>query len=530
MKGRENIWPKKLTVDKRIVRVLSNQTYDDFPNTLREIIMNSYDADATKVDVRIDSEKEYIEVEDNGKGMSEEDFDFYLRIAGKTRGKVEYTALGRRIVGKFGVGFLSIFPFCERYSIETTKRGTPEVVYADIPCQKYFSSAQQIIDVDEIPIHGGKRVVENLKNSQFTKIRLSGFTNIASAFFKEEYKLENRRNTIYKYSPIDFLKWKLSEDLPLKYDKSKFNKIFYQDEDLNFNVYLNGEKLYRKVYASNVLETHSGSYKQIGKIKFRYFFATDYEPIKPTEGRFIKLRNLNVGVGDRDNFDIGTQTRTFAYIAHITGEVNFIEGMNELIAVSRNQFNFHPDYEKVKNFLRERTTYWLRKIEDIKSFERESEQISSIDVIKNIESLDKNKLEKDISKLTDIGYKVKNKQDSSVNKGSTKQEILVDKENKEIVVSGNFESFSKVLEVNNTKLKLDISSWDIDKSSFQACRKEDGKILINREYPLFKGKKHVDLFVKFHLMLLLALEKGEIKKETYQYFQKNILENFSNYT
>lgn len=529
MIGKENIWPKKLTVDTRIVRVLSNSTYEDFPNTLREIIMNSYDADATTVKISIDKENEIIEIEDNGRGMNESDFDFYLRIAGKTRGKEEYTSTGRRIVGKFGVGFLSIFPFCKSYSIETTKKGTSEIVHANIPSQKYFSPEERLIDVDEIPIHGGKRINERLKNKQFTIVKLNGFTNIAKAFFEEQYDLKNRRNTIYKYSPLKLLKWKLSEDLPLRFDNEKLDRIITPKQHNSFDVFINGEKLYRNYYADNILETHEGDYKQIGRIKFRYFFATNFQPISPNEGRFLKLRNLNVGVGDRDNFDIGTQTRTYAYIAHITGEVDFIEGMNDLIAVSRNQFNFHPDYEKIRDFLRERTTFWLRKIEEIARFERESEQVSNVEVIKNIENLDDEKLEKDIHKLEEIGFNVKRDKSSGLTNSYNQKKIFVDKKKKEIFLKGNISDIKKVLQVNNLQLQLGVDSWDLRDNEFHACKKIEDKIFINRDYPLFKGKKYVDLFVKFHLMIFLALENGDITLKAYKDLQNNILINFSNY-
>ena len=83
-------WPKKITVDKRIITILSGSTYNNFPKALKEIISNSYDADASEVKITVDIKGETITVEDNGLGMSESDFDFYLRIAGKTRSTKEF--------------------------------------------------------------------------------------------------------------------------------------------------------------------------------------------------------------------------------------------------------------------------------------------------------------------------------------------------------------------------------------------------------------------------------------------------------
>ncbi len=107
----EQIRPKSIRVDKRIVKLLSGATYENFPKALKELIVNSYDADANKVDVTIDLKRELITIEDNGHGMSELHFDFYLRIAFQSREKEGETVSGRKIIGQFGVGFLSVFPF-----------------------------------------------------------------------------------------------------------------------------------------------------------------------------------------------------------------------------------------------------------------------------------------------------------------------------------------------------------------------------------------------------------------------------------
>jgi HSP90 family molecular chaperone len=123
MVANTGIWPKKITVDSKIVTILSGATYDNFPKALKEIITNSYDADASEVRITIDERGETITVEDNGWGLSESDFDFYLRIAGKSRTSRELTISGRKRIGQFGVGFLAVFPFCRNYNIESKKKG-----------------------------------------------------------------------------------------------------------------------------------------------------------------------------------------------------------------------------------------------------------------------------------------------------------------------------------------------------------------------------------------------------------------------
>ncbi len=103
-----------LTVDKNIVEILSRSTYQrNFAYALREMVSNAYDADATRVSITIDRKANSLTIQDNGTGMTRDEFSYYLRIAGKKRGKLITTKFRRKRIGQFGVGFLSVFPFCQ---------------------------------------------------------------------------------------------------------------------------------------------------------------------------------------------------------------------------------------------------------------------------------------------------------------------------------------------------------------------------------------------------------------------------------
>lgn len=365
-----NNWPKKITVDKRIIGTLSSSTYENFPQALKELIVNSYDADASKVDLIIEKENEAIIIEDTGKGMSEDDFDFYLRIAGKTRRKSDYTEGGRRIVGKFGVGFLAVFPFCKIYEIETTRRGSAELIKARINCEKYFTFDENTtIDVDSVPIFGVIARDEKIRSKQFTKIRLLGFTKLMKSFFNKEYET-TKKNSIKNFDPLKLIEWELCEYLPIQYKDKEFNEIFALDEGTPFEVFFNGKRLVRNKHVATTLETHGDSFEQIGNIKFRYFIGTDFRTIKPIEARYIFIRNFNVGVGSRTTFGIGLDSRLYSKLAWLCIEIDVIEGLNDLIAVSRDRFNYSPDYEKFKDFFREKLRYWATTIEEINTLEK----------------------------------------------------------------------------------------------------------------------------------------------------------------
>jgi hypothetical protein len=518
-------WPKKISVDKRIVQILSGSTYENFPKAIKELIVNSFDADATKVEVNIDLKNETITFEDNGHGMNEDDFDFYLRIAFKSRERTNKTQLGRDVVGQFGVGFLSVFPFCDIYSIESKKAGTPDVVYAKIPCSNYFSADNKLIDVNEIPIPGGKKLDNKLIDQSYTKITLEGFSKITKTFFSEPKKESKDENeSISNLNGIERLRWSLSEDLPVKYESEELNNTFGNNANDSFIVTVNGVPLKRPVYGNTILEKNRENFEQIGLIKFKYFIATNFKVVKPKEARHFKVRNLNVGVGDRTSFGAGVETGTRARLAHLTGEVHIIEGMNDLISVKRDDFNFSPDYEKLKEFFRAKLTSYSTSLDDLADVEKHSRQMSGESNIINLQLLDAASLNKKLEKLRKKGFEII----KSANSGDDNKPIRLNKQSKQIIVSSNYEQFQNRIRINGNEYKIKTGRWNFIKDIYPACKLEkDNIIIINRSYPLFKKKKYADVFLKLHSILLLNYSGGRIDKKAYSELMKELLDTFS---
>src|SRR5262249_25087884 len=89
--------------------IISEGTYTSFPQALKEFVSNAYDADAKRVDIRVDEDGNTITIRDDGVGMTLSDFrDYFASIArpGKAgsrtvRGK---TQLGRHKIGRYGIG------------------------------------------------------------------------------------------------------------------------------------------------------------------------------------------------------------------------------------------------------------------------------------------------------------------------------------------------------------------------------------------------------------------------------------------
>ncbi|RLJ77133.1 ATP-binding protein [Pedobacter alluvionis] len=525
MANQQNAWPKKITVDKRIVQILSGSTYSNFPSAIRELITNSYDADASNVDISIDLENEIITVADNGKGMNESDFAFYLRIAGKSRKKENTTTkMNRKIVGQFGVGFLSVLPFCERYLIETKKKGSAEIVYATIASTEYFDESLRALDVDDIPITGGLRLDEGRINEQFTRIRLVGFSKLTRAYFNKEYSIASRRKTKLNFDPMSLLKWELEEYLPLIYHPNsdlhlQLNRYIDDQSIIPFNVYLNKQQLYRQTYADNILEIQHEPIR-IGEISFKYFFMSDYHTINPSEARYLLFRNLNVGVGERTTLGLGQDGRIFGKLPHITGEVQVLDGLNDLISVSRDKFNFSPDYEAMKEFLRGK---FAKLAYDLDAY-RQAEKIISTgqdsSKVNTIQDLKKDNFEKEISQLEKKGFTIR----TDITRPQSAP-VQINQEAKEIILNPSYVSdYDKLFHFSGKEFKLKASHWDTT-DSLPAIRKDGAIYKINENYSLFR-EKNFDTFLKMNLVLFEYVETNKINLEIYN----NLINDLSKIT
>lgn len=521
IEAEKNVWPKAISVDKRIVKILSASTYDNFPNALKEMITNAYDADSSRVLVTVDPKGEKIIIDDDGVGMSEEDFALYLRIAGQKREKKIKTASQRLVIGQFGVGFLAVFPFFMNFAIETKKAGSDEVLKAEIPCHLYFG--HNSIDIGQIKVQGSVSVDRSKRSKQYTIITLTGFTPLSKAFFKPSLKAKPKEGSILEKPGVEVLKWRLSEDLPIKYENPGLNKIFDKySPNLSFAVKLNNEPLLRKAYGKEILEIHKGTAHQIGKIKFRYMIVTDRKAVNdPIEGRYLKIRNLNVGVGERTTFGLGIDVGGARSRLHwLSGEIHIVEGLNDLITVARDKFNYDPDYEELKDFFIKKMSFHSNNLEREHEFTEFVKSAKDNSTIKNIKMLDPKRLSKKIDKL-EKGREEKQYIEETIDVPNEQRSKAYKKE--------DYEFFEKKITILEKTYKVVLDKWSYTSDFFPAC-KIDGNILyINEKYPLFKGTKHTDIFIKLHVALIVNLNEKTYSRVSYEKLVRDILKTYKDY-
>lgn len=110
--------PYKMTVDLNVIEHLGIKIYSNVAAGLTEAVANAWDADSENVDILIDSDSEWIQIIDDGVGMTVDDMsEKYLRIGYHRReNDAEYgkfTEKGRQIMGRKGLGKLSFLSTTE---------------------------------------------------------------------------------------------------------------------------------------------------------------------------------------------------------------------------------------------------------------------------------------------------------------------------------------------------------------------------------------------------------------------------------
>lgn len=112
-----------LKTDERVIARVTDGIYRQPGSALRELVSNSYDADATRVVINTDAPRfKRISVEDNGLGMSPEVLAYLLLHIGGSAKRSDSGKLlgitaegdpyrspgGRRLIGKIGIGLFSV--------------------------------------------------------------------------------------------------------------------------------------------------------------------------------------------------------------------------------------------------------------------------------------------------------------------------------------------------------------------------------------------------------------------------------------
>lgn len=313
-----------MKVGSKILEMLSKGIYTAPWNSLKELISNSYDADATKVEIIYYPKEKKLVVTDDGVGMDYVDFDehFTFIVKSDKRKKGLLTPKYKRpIIGKIGIGFIAVNELCEKIKVKSAKEKSKTYFEAIIDFSKIISEEAfekefyevskfelvnyekdniddhytiiELINIKEsfLDILNNKSI-EGLKHSTIypKKIedvikKINNVRNIKSELGPFWQFLINLANVIpvqyVNKGPIDFSKIdinneEITEDRIKQYNKARkiINNIKSTLKNYNFKVIFNGLELKKPI-----LLPHQDEAKIYGKDMILVPIIDKYEMI-----------------------------------------------------------------------------------------------------------------------------------------------------------------------------------------------------------------------------------------------------------
>lgn len=124
----------KMSLDLNVLNHLGLNLYSNVPAVLSEVVANSWDADAENVRILWEPELSQITITDDGIGMTAEDINNkYLTVGYQKREKGDsVTAKQRDVMGRKGIGKLSVFSIAEEVELHSVKNGIRSALVMNI--------------------------------------------------------------------------------------------------------------------------------------------------------------------------------------------------------------------------------------------------------------------------------------------------------------------------------------------------------------------------------------------------------------
>lgn len=121
----ENAPTYSLTIDLTVLDHLADGLYSSVAAVLTEAVANAWDADARTVHLDLDIANDAIVIRDDGIGMTPAEVnDRYLRVGYRRRSAGDVSeGLHRPVMGRKGIGKLSLFSIADEIRLETRREG-----------------------------------------------------------------------------------------------------------------------------------------------------------------------------------------------------------------------------------------------------------------------------------------------------------------------------------------------------------------------------------------------------------------------
>ena len=411
----------QIRVASRIVDSLSSGLYHTPAACLKELINNSYDADATEVHVFIKPDADQILIEDNGVGMSRQEFERHFQRVSEShkRDTGESLEYGRKKIGKIGIGFIAANEMCQRMEILSTKAGSNELLHVTVdfaemrkPISERRTAGNGIVKADYVGrILDGKRD-EHYTYLALTEVRERAKHIYASSTHDVEADLSRpltlyglKPNTIAERLRSDKLKtWsqfdaysqtmlEVALNVPVPYhddwipvpeETAVPNAVARRIQQLRFCVKYDGTELRKPIVFSRgkaFVIPFQFSGENVGATG--YFYA-QHGTIQPRElhGLLVRIRDAAVGEYDPQFWNFPSAEASLIQ-RWISAEIYADDRLEDAMNIDRRTLRIaHPAYVELRTAIHQQLKSVLglarRRLYETASAERKADRIAAL--------------------------------------------------------------------------------------------------------------------------------------------------------
>lgn len=391
-----------IDVAASVIADISSGIYRTPAGALKELISNAFDADASTVHITTNGPHfNTFTCTDDGSGLSPENFKRVMSLIGGSskRDQGDTSAIyGRPLIGRIGIGILSIGQICRSFEIFSSAKGSATKFRARIDLDPYMrpearrTQLGKPLQKDE-KIHYGDceiEVAEEHPDKHYTRVVMEkiilGFQKqlrsqpmaelgVTPKTFKKgdmaAFLASVSRDTVSEHGAYAQLIWELAVTAPVRYlpkgpirDADELSDLQKRMEDYEFRVFLDGVELFKPIllpYGSSV--THkvyphldfSRKLSDSRTLQVRGYLYWQNTRILPRELQGILVRVRNVGIGAFDPTYLGYPKHEGWKFSQLCGELYIDQGLEEAINIDRASFRETDEaYLALQEFLFQR--------------------------------------------------------------------------------------------------------------------------------------------------------------------------------
>lgn len=387
--------PYPMKVSGKVVKQISTGIYRSPGNVLKELVSNSFDADASfaAINTNPPSFKSF-SIFDDGQGMSATEFTLRMqRIGASEKLPGEVTPKGRPMIGRIGIGLLAVGHVSQRFRVISARAQDEQGFEAKVDMSRLFGAGAESLPMEELTAGTVQvRMYRKPKDEQYTLVEVENTSNLFRQLLAEKIKkrykrferkkpasykdfvnyIQRKASRVSQLSGYDQALWELGllapvpylEEGPVQIDSEVISSLKKRLLSYQFSLYVDDIEIRKPImFPPSTEEFEKGS--DYGVYPIRIKEETDEGPIEATgylyhqnvrvvpaeqRGLLPRMRNVGIGLPYLNIFRILIESPIITF--QVSGELYVDKGLDDALNIDRNSFfEASPSFQKLKEAL-----------------------------------------------------------------------------------------------------------------------------------------------------------------------------------